>query len=245
MKFAILSSTAALALAGHALAAPPALQFSVTSSGAGSASWSSTGAATGTTGQYNYVGKQNEVGFTASYDMNGNDTSVLSRGLLGGSFSLTNNTASTQSFTIDIYLPTVAQGTSSLAGGSVAGLFSADDTAGTFSTVSGTPAWTYYLHTVGAGSNTNIATLLNDPYSVSAGAYGIATIPGQSFGNPIPGLPAAAIGDRMGMKLVFTLTAGDTVDFSSSYVLQAVPAPGACAAMGIAALIGKGRRRRA
>lgn len=244
MKFAILSSAAMLALAGAASAAISNLQFSVTSTSAGSAAWSSTGTFTGTAGQYQFTGDQRYVGFNATFDLTCNDTSVLDRGFMGGSFGLTNNTASAQTFTIDIYLPTVAQGTSGLAGGAVSGLLTADGDGGTFSTA-GTSAWNYFVRAAGSQTNTTIASLINAPYSVGAGAFGIATIPGQSFGAPIPGMPTVAIGDGMGLHLVFNLGAGDHVDFSTTYVLQAVPGPGAGAMLGIAAILGKGRRRRA
>lgn len=244
MKFEILTSAATLALCAGASAAMADLQFSVSSSGAGSASWSTAGAATGTAGQYRYVGDQRYVGFNATYDLNGNDTSVLDRGFIGGSFGFTNNTASLQTFTIDVTLPTAARGTSGLAGGSVSGLLMADGDGGIFSTA-GSSAWNYFVRAAGSSSNATIASLINAPYSVSAGAFGIASIPGQSFGTPIPGMPTVAIGDAMGLRLVFQLGAGDHVDFTTTFVLQAVPGPGSAAMLGIAAIIGKGRRRRA
>jgi hypothetical protein len=58
-------------------------------------------------------------------------------------------------------------------------------------------------------------------------------------------MPTVGIGDAMGLRLVFQLGAGDRVEFGTSFVLQAVPAPGAGAMLGIAAILGKGRRRRA
>lgn len=244
MQFAILTSAAALALVGSASAAISNLQFNVSSSGAGSASWSSTGTATGTAGQYQFTGDQRYVGFNASFDLTCNDTSVLDRGLIGGSFGLTNNTASLQTFTIDIILPTVAQGTSALAGGSVSGLLTADGDGGVFSTA-GTSAWNYLVRAAGSQTNTTIASLINSPFSVTANPFGIGVIPGQSFGTPIPGMPTGPMGDAMGIRMVFQLGAGDHVDFGTSFVLQAVPAPGAGAVLGIAAILGKGRRRRA
>lgn len=244
MQFAILTSAAALALVGSASAAMSNLQFTVSSTSAGSAAWSSTGTATGTAGQYQFAGDQRYVGFNASFDLTCNDTSVLDRGLIGGSFGLTNNSSSVQTFTVEIILPTVAQGTSALAGGSVAGLLMADGDGGFFSTA-GTSAWNYLVRAAGTKADTTIASLINSPFSATANPFGIAVIPNQSFGAPIPGMPTGPIGDAMGIRMVFQLGAGDSVDFGTSFVLQAVPGPGTGAMLGIAALLGKGRRRRA
>lgn len=244
MQFAILTSAAALALAGSASAAMSSLQFNVSSSGAGSASWSSTGTATGTPGQYQFMDDKRFVGFNAQFDLTCNDTSVLDRGLIGGSFSLTNNTAALQTFTIDIILPTVAQGPSALAGGSVSGLLVADGDGGIFSTA-GTSAWSFLVRAAGSQADTPIASLIPAPFSVTANPFGIGVIPGQSFGAPIPGMPTGPIGDAMGIRMVFQLGAGDSVDFGTTFILQSVPGPGAGAMLGIAAILGKGRRRRA
>jgi hypothetical protein len=244
MQFAILTSVAALAFVGSASAAMSSLQFTVSSTSAGSGAWSSTGTATGTAGQYQFADEERYVGFNASFDLTCNDTSVLDRGLIAGSFGLTNNTASLQTFTIEIFLPTVAQGPSGLAGGSVGGLLTADGDGGIFSTA-GTSAWNYFVRAAGSQADTTIASLINSPYSVTATPFGIAAIPGQSFGAPIPSMPTVGIGDAMGLRLVFQLGAGDRVEFGTSFVLQAVPAPGAGAMLGIAAILGKGRRRRA
>jgi hypothetical protein len=49
------------------------------------------------------------------------------------------------------------------------------------------------------------------------------------------------MGDEAGIRLVFQLGAGDQVDLSTVFVIQAVPAPGAVAGL---ALVGAGMRRR-
>jgi MYXO-CTERM domain-containing protein len=70
----------------------------------------------------------------------------------------------------------------------------------------------------------------------------VASIPGQSFGTPIPNLPSIAMGDAVALRLVFQLGAGDSLDLTTAFVVQAVPAPGAVAMLAIAGL--RARRRR-
>jgi hypothetical protein len=49
------------------------------------------------------------------------------------------------------------------------------------------------------------------------------------------------MGDAAGIRMVFQLGAGDQVDLSMVFVIQAIPAPGAVAGL---ALVGGGMRRR-
>lgn len=244
MKFAP-ATAAALAAAtvmGSALADGPTVQFNLSSPGGGTA-WNSDGVYSGSGNTYQYIGSQNGSGWSVAYNMIGSDTWAQSLGVLGGSLTLTNTSSVTQTFSLSILLPTLAQGTSSMTGGSVSGVLTADADGGSFTSAGGLAGWTAFLVPAGGGSPFTLASLLNAPYSVTALPFEVANLPGESFGDPIPNLPSPAMGDGMGITLNFQLGAGDKVDFTTVLVMQAVPTPGALALVSAAGLLGSRRRK--
>lgn len=91
--------------------------------------------------------------------------------------------------------------------------------------------------------NTAVQTLLPGDWSFQVNPYMSDASTPASFSNMV--LPSGSASGTMSIRLQFTLSAGDKVSFSSNFVVQAVPAPGA---LGLAALAGvgcRGRRRRA
>lgn len=240
MKFSLVSMIAAATLAASATAAIPVMQITATGTGGGSGSSTPTGTVSGTPNQYNYNGIIYASSFRASFSLVAQDTSKVDRAVLGGTFTMINTSAATQTFSIDISASTMAQGLSSLTGGSVSGTLTGDATGGSFTSVAGQPIWAAYVKN--GATSTTVSTMLNDPYSRSVGANLVASIPGQSFGTPIPSMPSVAMGDAVGIRLRFTLTAGERVDLSTTFVVQSVPAPGALALAAIAS--GSRRRRR-
>ena len=240
MKFSLVSTIAAAALAASASAAIPVMQITASGSGGGSGSSTPVGTTSATPNQYNYTGIIYATSFRASFSLVAQDTSKVDRAVIGGTFTMINTSASTQSFDVNISASTVAQGLASLTGGSVSGTLTGDGTAGSFSSVAGQPIWQAYIKN--GANTTNVNSLLNDPYSKAVGANLVASIPGASFGTPIPSMPSVAMGDAVGIRLRFTLTAGERVDLSTTFVVQsAVPAPGA---LGLAAIAAGSRRRR-
>jgi hypothetical protein len=240
MKSSLVSIIAAATLAASATAAIPVLQVTATGSGGGSGSITPPGAANGTPNQYSYTDVIYASSFRASFSLVAQDTTKVDRAVLGGTFTMINTSAATQTFSIDISASTMAQGLASLTGGSVSGTLTGNANGGTFSSVAGQPIWAAYIKN--GATSTTVSTMLNDPYSRSVGANLVASIPGQSFGTPIPSMPAGAMGDAVGIRLRFTLTAGERVDLSTTFVVQSVPAPGALALAAIAS--GSRRRRR-
>jgi hypothetical protein len=241
MKSSLVSIIAAAALAASATAAIPVMQITANGTGGGSGSSTPTGTASGTPNQYNYTGIIYASSFRASFSLVAQDTTKVDRAVLGGTFTMINTSAATQTFSIDISASTMAQGLASLTGGSVSGTLTGDSTGGSFTSVAGQPIWAAYIKN--GATSTTVSTMLNDPYSRSVGANLVASIPGQSFGTPIPSMPAGAMGDAVGIRLRFTLTAGERVDLSTTFVVQsAIPAPGALALAAIAS--GSRRRRR-
>ena len=238
MQFCLASTVIAGVIAGSALAGIPTMQISVSSSNGSSGSASPIGTSNGNPDQYSYTAAINQPGFLSNFSLIAADTSVAGREVLGGTIQLINTSASVQTFTIDFAASTLAQGTSSLTGGSVSGVLTGSSDGGLFASA-GSSIWSAYIQT-GANKAT-IASLLASPYSVTALPDQVSSIPGEAFGTPIPSQPSIAMGDAAGIRMVFQLGAGDQVDLSTVFVIQAIPAPGAVAGL---ALVGAGMRRR-
>lgn len=189
---------------------------------------------------------------------NANDTFGFAGNLNGGSFGLgwsmladstfvianyvvTNNTLVDQDFTITVSVPVGAvSGPFNLIGGSVTG--SITDLNGDGATLSSPVGGSLYEAL--ADGNT-VATLLDDPFTVSSGNYESATVGPASFGEPIPGqLFAGPINASIAITLSFTLSAGDAAAFTSIFVIEkTIPTPAGLALLGLAGVIGSRRRR--
>ena len=239
MKFCLSSILVVTALVGSANAGVPVVQISVAGNLGGSASAAPVGSPGGDPFQYSYDSSLVGTGFYSNFTLTATDTTGSDRAIFGGLITLINASASVQTFTIDISASTFAHGSSSLTGGSVSGVLTGNSDGGLFASSKGNPIWTAYVRA--SSVNYNIASLLNAPFPVISGADSVASIPGDAFGQPIPTQPAMAMGDAMGIRLLFQLGAGDRVDLTTAFVLEAVPAPGAVAAF---ALVGLSQRRR-
>ncbi len=239
MKFCLSSILAVTALTGSAIAGIPVVQISVAGSSGGSAFSAPVGSPKGDPFQYSYNSTLIGTGFLSSFTLTATDTTSSNRAIFGGLITVINASASVQTFTIDMNASTFAHGASSLTGGSVSGVLTGNSDGGLFASAKGTSIWTAYIRA--SAVNNNIASLLNAPFQVTSAANNVASIPGEAFGQPIPTQPAMAMGDAMGIRLVFQLGAGDQVDLTTAFVLEAIPAPGAVAAF---ALVGLGQRRR-
>jgi hypothetical protein len=238
MKFCLSSILVVTALTGSAIAGIPVVQISVTGSSGGSASATPVGSPEGNPFRYSYSSSLAGTGFSSSFLLKATDTTSSDFAIFGGAITLINTSASVQTFTVDISASTLAHGTSSLSGGSVSGVLRGNSDGGLFASASGNPIWTAYIR---ASAVNYVESLLNAPFQVTSAADDVASIPGDAFGQPIPSQPAMAMGDAMGIRLLFQLGAGDQVDLSTVFVLEAIPAPGAMAAF---ALIGLSQRRR-
>jgi hypothetical protein len=239
MKFCLSSILAVTALTGSAIAGIPVVQISVAGNSGGKAIAAPVGSPGGDPFQYGYNSSLVGTGFYSDFTLTATDTTSSDRAIFGGLITVINASASLQTFTIDLSASTFAHGSSSLTGGSVSGVLTGNSGGGLFASAKGASIWTAYLRT--GAVNNNIASLLNAPLQVTSGADNVASIPGDAFGQPIPTQPAMAMGDAMGIRLLFQLGAGDRVDLTTAFVLEAVPAPGVVAAF---ALVGLSQRRR-
>ncbi|HOB74670.1 MAG TPA: PEP-CTERM sorting domain-containing protein [Phycisphaerae bacterium] len=148
-------------------------------------------------------------------------------------FSITNQSATnTQTYSLTVSMPvTPALAPPNLMGGSVTGSLT-DTGGGAMLTSNGaTAVYTALINGV------PVQTLLDSPYSVSAGAFQGVQIGPLDFGVPIPSAAAPNVSvDTIGIQLQFTLSPGDSASFTSVFVVEPVPEPTTMALLGLVSL---------
>jgi hypothetical protein len=151
-------------------------------------------------------------------------------------FAIQNNLAIAQTFTITVIIPTAgAFGPPSTVSGSIGG--SVTDTTGNGATLTNFGTNSIYTALV---DGSPVQTLLDDPQSYTAGAFGSQTFGPAGFGPAVVGYGATS---TIGIQVQFTLSPGDLASYTSVFTL--VPEPGTLLlfATGIAGLAHFGRRR--
>lgn len=186
---------------------------------------------------YAFEGASSSNGWSLSWDIEADpDPFIIAN------TAITNTTTVTQSFQLMLTLPIFPQITpSSLIGGSVQGGITADGDGGTLSSLAGTPIYQAMIDGAIIGGS---AALLNDPSSVTAGAFLSNSFAPEAFGD-VPMIPSAsgpAVLNSIGILLSFSLTAGDQATFSSVFVAE-IPSPAPLAVFGVAGLVAARRRR--
>ncbi len=186
---------------------------------------------------YTYEGDASGQGWGLSWDVEGDpDPFVIAN------TALTNNAAVTQNFQLMVTLPIFPQITgSSLIGGSVQGGITADGSGGTLSSLAGISIYQAMIDGLTIGEP---GALLDDPSSVSAGAFLSNSFTPEAFGDVpmIPSAPGPQVLNSIGILLSFSLTAGDQASFTSVFVAE-VPSPAPLALFGVAGLAAIRRRR--
>lgn len=244
MKLHVSSVVAVLAtglVATSAKAGIPVVTVRVQQAGAGSIELVPVGTPQND-GGYGYSGNVSVWGFLANFDLraatksNGNQS-------FGGSFTLSNETASVQEFVVDLTINTVPTINTTLSGGSVAGLLDGGLDGGFFRSVGSSPVWSALINN--GGSSTTVGSLLTgSPFQVTASAdEQFAVIPRAAFGEPIPSQAGPALGTSRTIRMRFELSAGDTVTLGTTFVVQEIPGPGALALMGMIGARAARRRR--
>lgn len=153
-----------------------------------------------------------------------------------GTFSITNTTASTQTFTVSFMLDSDVQFSQSLMNGAFSGTLT--DGNGDGSAMIGRAAGSAGFYS--AYIDTTLAHSLGaNAYSYSGAAFGSSQVGPESF-DPMNG---PALSTSIGLKFKFTLSAGDSVSFSSLFNVVDVPAPGAVVLLGLAGAFGRRSRR--
>lgn len=242
------SIAVALACLGAAAATNagiPSVTISVTQAGSGSIQLVPVG--TPGDGAVSYsTGDFAIWGMDASFDLEWSQDSSTGNDMFGGGARIRNRSSATQRFTIEMLISTASGiGSPALGGGGVSGVLEGGPAGGTFSSIGSAAAWSAFIADL--DGRRTVASLLNgsggSPFTVSAAASDFTTIPGETFGDPIPSLPIGALGTARGIRMDFTLSAGAEASLFTNFVVQVIPAPGAMAMLAVAGL-GAGRRRR-
>jgi len=153
---------------------------------------------------------------------------------INGTFAITNTANSTQTFTVTFTLESSVQFAQSLMNGAFAGTLT--DADGNGSASIGRVAGSAGFYSAFIDGNL-VRSLGSSAYSYSGAAFGSSQVGPESFA-PTTG---PALNTTIGLQFRFTLSAGDSVSFSSLF--NVVPAPGAIALMSAAGVIGSRRRR--
>lgn len=156
-----------------------------------------------------------------------------------GTLSLTNETALSQSYVVDFSLaisPAIIQ---SIISGQIAGTLTDANGSGSASLTS-TGGGAIYT---ALADDLFVHSLMTNASQSVASPFGTTSFSGGSFGQGAP-LAGPSINSTIGIRFAFTLSAGDSVSFSSIFVANPVPTPGVLAMSLLAGAVARRGRRR-
>jgi len=153
-----------------------------------------------------------------------------------GTFTVTNETNASRDYLLDFSLPISPALTESLLSGQMSGTLTDSNGSGAalMSSINGG-----FVYSALADGFFVQGLMQNASQQVTT-ASGTTSFSGGSFGFPVPVL-GPAINSSIGIRFAFSLSAGDSVSFSSVFVANPIPAP---AALVMGALMGLGSRKR-
>ena len=155
---------------------------------------------------------------------------------INGTFSITNTESFTQTFEVLFNLNSSVQFAQSMMNGSFAGTLTDANGDGTASIGRTSGSAGFYSAFIDGNL---VRSLGSSAYSYSGAAFGSTQVGPESFA-PTTG---PALNTTIGLQFRFTLSAGDSVSFSSLFNVVDVPAPGALALLGAIGAINSRRRR--
>ena len=159
-----------------------------------------------------------------------------------GTLSLTNETAFSKEYVVDFSLPISPAIAQSTVSGQMSGTLTDSNGSGSASLTSTNGGAIY----TALADDMFVQSLMSNANQIVTSPFGTNSFSGGSFGQGLPPLAGPSINSTIGIRYSFTLSAGDSVSFSSIFVALPVPAPGVIA-MGILAgfTARRGRRRSA
>jgi hypothetical protein len=202
-------------------------------------------------GSANYEGSRTEAAgdgtWTLDWNINATDSNVgtaraSQTAFLFNNVVLTNNTGMLQTVTITTMIPIVpAILPSTVMGGSASGTLTTNGDGGSMTNVGGaSPMYRALIDALAVGG---VADLHNFDSGISVVGFGSNSTGFEDFGTPIPSAPGPAVLGSIGITLQFDLTPGDSASWTSNFVVNVVPTPGAGAILGMAGIFAIRRRR--
>ena len=142
------------------------------------------------------------------------------------SYTITNTTGTTQTYSLLSNLPTAFAAPNIMSGSVTVQVIDSGQDGATLAAVSGGAIYSAMI------DGATVYTMLDDPFTLTAPSAGVDNAL-DSFSNE----PGMAITTSMGIGLNFTLSAGDTASFLSRFDVVAVPEPSSIALV-LSALVG-------
>jgi hypothetical protein len=165
-------------------------------------------------GTFSSNGLTTNAGWNFSWDM-----TVKPDPFIDAVFGFKNNSAVTQTFIVSVLLPVVPpQVPLTRVGGSV-GLTLTDSNFSGLAQVTDAGDGIYF----GQNDGFNALELLANPFTLTVNTAGGTKVASDFLGLPVPNVPGPAAASTIGIVHRFRLTPGDSVAFTSFYVVEAVP----------------------
>lgn len=153
-----------------------------------------------------------------------------------GTFTVTNETSASRDYVLDFSLPISPPLAASLLSGQVSGTLTDSNGSGSALMTSINGGFVYSA----LADDSFVQGLMANAFQQVTSASGTTSFSGGAFGFPEP-VPGPAINSTIGIRFAFTLSAGDSVSFSSVFVANPIPAP---SALIVCSLLGLGSRKR-
>ena len=194
-------------------------------------------------GTFQYLGDLTGTDWSFDWDctVRPNTPSLLGGGgaFVDAAIVVTNNSASTQTFSVLMSLGTTIVGPTSINGNVaatvVANAFGVD---GVLSAASGSSVYAGFIDLNDPNVDVPVATLMDDSYSLVSSGFTPAN-DAEAFAGGVGG----DVNANIALLLTFTLTAGATATVSGFF--QVIPAPAAIALFGLLGVSPRRRRRNA
>lgn len=154
-------------------------------------------------------------------------------------YVVTNTSNSVQTFTIFGTLDVAPIAGPTVMSGSITGTVT--DLNGNGAEVTSDPFGVDSIYTAIVDGVDEVRYLMTDFSFDAAGPFLSGTGGPQAFANEAG--PVGGVATKIGIRLEFTLSAGDSASFTSIFTIETIPAPAGMAVLGLG-VVGLGRRRR-
>jgi hypothetical protein len=157
-----------------------------------------------------------------------------------GTFTVSNDSSVTREYVVDFILPiSPAIPDMSYIAGSVSGTVtdSNGDGSALMSSLGSDTIYNAFI------DGTSVRTLLGGSSFGVSSAFGSTSFGPASFGYPIGSMTGPGASTSIALQFRFSLSAGDTASFSSIFIVNPIPAPGAIALLAVSVACARRRRR--